>query len=98
MSNLVLREFRAFRKNSLRGFASVELPNGLTIKDISLHELNGKRWSSLPSKPVIKDGAPVFKDGKAQYVPILQWRSRDLSDGFSEAVVALIEDNHPDAF
>lgn len=98
MSNLVLREFRAFKRNSLRGFATVELPSGLIIKDIPVLESGNGRWAALPSKPQIKDGSPVLKDGKLQYTPILEWRSRELSDGFSEAVVSLIEDNHPDAF
>ena len=51
MSSMQLREFRPLNKNSLRGFATIELPNGLTIRDVSLHTSNGKSWASLPAKP-----------------------------------------------
>ena len=98
MAGMILREFRALSKNSLRGFATVELPSGLVIKDISMHTSNGKSWASLPAKPhIAKDGSPVMKDGKAQYLSILQWKNRDLADGFSAALVGLVTAEHPNA-
>lgn len=98
MAGMILREFRPMVKNALRGFATIELPSGLVIKDISLHTLNGKSWASLPAKPhIAKDGTPVMKDGKAQYISILQWKNRELADRFSEALVGIVSAGHPGA-
>jgi hypothetical protein len=45
-------DFRPFEKNTLRGFATVRLTGvNLEIRDITIHEKNGNRWVSLPSKP-----------------------------------------------
>jgi hypothetical protein len=35
-------------------------------------------------------------DGKPQYAAIVKWRSRDLADRFSDAVVTLVAAQHPD--
>ena len=96
---LRLIAFKAVHKNSLRGFASVELPSGLRITDCPVLTSRGKAWATLPSKPVLdRDGKQVEVSGKRQYAALLEWRDRDLADGFSAAVVALVEAEHPDAF
>jgi hypothetical protein len=86
-------------KNSLRGFATIELPIGLRMFDVPVLVSNGKAWASLPSKPQIDKDGQHKRDanGKPAYAPILEWRDRDLADGFSAAVVALIRDAHPEA-
>jgi hypothetical protein len=86
-------------KNSLRGFATVELPIGLKISDVPVLISNGKTWASLPSKPQLDRDGQHKRDvnGKATYSPILEWKDRDLSDRFSQAVVALVRAEHPDA-
>jgi hypothetical protein len=49
---LEVTKFRLFEKNTLRGFATVRLTGvNLEIRDITIHEKNGNRWVSLPSKP-----------------------------------------------
>ena len=77
------------RKNTLLGFAVIELPSGLIVRDVSVHEKNGKRWASLPSRPMLDaDGRQVVNhSGKKQYCALLGWRDRDLADRFSAAVV-----------
>src|SRR5215831_13310610 len=64
-------------RNSLRGFATVELPIGLKIADIAVNVSNGRLWAALPSKPVLdQDGRhKVDINNKRQYVPLLEWRS-----------------------
>jgi len=91
-----LTDWRAMRRNSLRGFASVRI-GGLLVRDISVHNSHGKRWASLPSKPLINgEGVAKRTDaGKIQYVPILEWSRRELSDEFSEAVIEALEREHP---
>jgi hypothetical protein len=96
---LRLISFKPIRKNSLLGFASVELPIGLRITDIPVLTSNGKRWAALPSKPVLgADGKQVEVSGKRQYAAILEWRDRELSNRFSAAVVDAVQAEHPEAF
>jgi hypothetical protein len=83
-------------KNSLRGFATVELPIGLKIIDCPILVGPNGPWASLPSKPVLdRDGKHAKPDGKPQCSAVLEWKSRHLSERFSEAVVALIREAHP---
>jgi hypothetical protein len=97
-NRMVLRAWRPVRKNALRGFAAVELPSGLTIVGIPIWVTRGKAWCSLPSKPVLdSEGRHVEVSGKKQYALVLRWRSRDLADRFSAAVVELIRRAQPDA-
>jgi hypothetical protein len=92
-----LVEWRAFRKNTLHGFAAIELPSGLIIRDVSIHEKAGKWWASLPARPVLdSDGRQVTNQaGHKQYAPLLGWRDRNLADRFSAAIVELIQAKHP---
>jgi hypothetical protein len=91
-----LLEWRPFVKKTLRGFATVELPIGLVIRDISVHDKGGKRWAGLPAKPILDaDGRQVSNHaGHKQYAALLGWRDRDLADRFSAAVVAAVVAEH----
>jgi hypothetical protein len=83
---------------TLRGFADVELPNSFQIDDVAVHVRDGRTWASLPARPMLdQDGRQVVRDGKAQYATILRWRTRDLADRFSAAVVELVRAAHPGA-
>jgi hypothetical protein len=96
-TRLVLRVWRPPRRNPLHGFVDVVLLNGLEIDDIAVHVRGGRAWASLPARPVLEDGRHVIRDGKPAYVRSLAWRSRDLADEFSAAVVELIRRAYPDA-
>jgi hypothetical protein len=93
-----LISWKSVAKGSLRGFATVELPIGLKLIDCPvLTGLNGP-WANLPSKPVLdREGRHAKRDGKPQFATVLDWRSRELSDRFSAAVIALVRAAHPDA-
>jgi hypothetical protein len=43
-------------------------------------------------------GRQIRRDGKGQYVANIRWRSCDLTDRFSAALVELVRAVHPDAF
>jgi hypothetical protein len=83
----------------LRGFATVELPYGLRLIDRPALVGTKGPWVGLPTKkPFDRDGGQrTGADGKPAYSPVLEWSSRDLSDRFSAAVVALVRAAHPDA-
>lgn len=93
-------EFRSVVKNSLRGFATVKMSNGLIIKDISVLTGRNGPWCSMPAKPVFgTDGKPkIGTNGRPLYTSILEWRDRDLQDKFSAAVIDLILAQYPNAF
>jgi hypothetical protein len=93
-----LEAFRPMVKGSLRGFATVRLSIGLVIADIPVCTSHGKVWASLPSKPILdRDGRHAEEGGKKKYVPILVWSDRVTADKWSDAVVARVREQHPDA-
>jgi hypothetical protein len=84
-------------KNSLRGFATVELPIGLKIIDCPVLVGPNGAWATLPSRPVLdRDGKHSKPDGKPQYSTVVEWKSRDLSERFSQTIVELVRQAHPD--
>jgi hypothetical protein len=97
---LQLLGFKSVRRNGLRGFAEVRLPNGLIINDVVVGMANGRQWALLPSKPMVdRDGNLLREEsGKIRYSAILEWGSRELQQEFSKRIVALVRAQHPDAF
>lgn len=96
-TRLVVHSWKAIVKNTLCGFCTVELPNGLYIEDVSIHQKNGRWWSALPAVPQLENGQHRIKDGKPQYKNVLRWRDRDLGDRFSDALISAIKSQHPGA-
>jgi DNA-binding cell septation regulator SpoVG len=93
-----LLSFKPMVKGALRGFATVQLPIGLTIEDCPVLVGRNGAWAALPSRPVLDgEGRQAKPDGKAQFASILKWRDRDLQDRFSQAVVDLVRQHHPAA-
>jgi hypothetical protein len=99
---LECRSFRPFEKNTLRGFADIFIRDlQLVIKDVSLHVKGSSRWASLPAKPMVMKDGTIAKDdttGKAKFVTILEFASRDVSSAFSAAVIAAVLAHNPNAF
>ena len=96
---LALVAWRPVVKGALRGFAAIELPIGLKIHDVPVLVSNGKAWASLPSKPQLDRHGhqKTAANGKPAYVSIIEWRDRALSAAFSDRVVELVRQAHPDA-
>jgi len=84
------------RRNTLRGFAVIDLPSGLVIRDESIHGKVGRWWASLPARPVLDaEGRRVRNHTPhAQYAALLGWHDRDLADRFSIAVLDLVRREH----
>jgi hypothetical protein len=96
---IALLAWRPMVKGALRGFATVELPIGLKLLDCPVYVGKSGAFATLPSKPQIdKEGRQkTDANGKPLYVAILDWRSRELRDRFSNAVVEAIRQRHPGA-
>lgn len=93
---LRLLGYEAINKGALLGRAKVRLPCRLEISDIGVFEKDGRRWVQMPAEIVRdRDGQPLKDDrGKIRYRSALRWETRDLQDGFSEALITLIEAEH----
>jgi hypothetical protein len=94
---IALVAWRPLVKGAMRGFATVALPIGVEIGECPILVSNGKAWASLPSKPILdRDGKQkIGPEGKLAFAATLKWRSRELSDRFSQVVVAAVRAVHP---
>jgi hypothetical protein len=92
---VTLLAWRPLVKGALRGFATIQLGRSLKIIDVSVLCSNGKRWASLPSKPLIGDGKVLLDDrGKQRYAPVMEWGDKQAADRFSVAVIAAVRAEH----
>ena len=91
-----LIEWRQIDKGFLVGRAKVILPNGLEIADIGIFSKDGRTWSQMPAQQVRDgEGRPITDGrGKSRYVSSIKWSTRELQDGFSEALIALVLAEH----
>jgi DNA-binding cell septation regulator SpoVG len=80
-----ISDWKAFEKNTLRGFFTVTLDSGLVIHKCSLHEKNGSRWVGLPAEKYKK------QDGTTAYSVLIEFRSREVSDRFRKQVLLALE-------
>ena len=97
---LVLLDWKPVVRNTLRGFATVQLRNGLTVHDVVVHTTHNRAWAALPSKPMLgRSGTPMRDSAtnKIRYVPILEWPDKETANRFSAAVVSAIEAQYPGA-
>jgi hypothetical protein len=102
MSKLTItcRGFYPLHRNTLRGFCEIRIEElRLVIRDIAIHEKGSARWAQLPSRLQIRDGELVHDaDGKIQYVHLMNFDSRAVSDAFSAAVIRAVLEFAPTAF
>jgi hypothetical protein len=97
---VVCSDFRRWHRNTLRGFAVIEIAEmKLEIRDVAIHAKGDARWAQLPSKPQIKNGTLIKDaDGKIAYSHIMDFTSRAVRDAFSAAVVRAVLEHDPGAF
>jgi hypothetical protein len=97
---LRLISWRPLARGALCGFCTVELlPLGLRIIDCPVLVSHGRAWCALPAKIQLDNTGRQKTDtaGKPLYAAVLQWRSRELGDRFSAAVISAIRRAHPGA-
>ena len=92
---LRLIEWRPLAKGALVGFATIQLPIGLTIRECPVLISGYREWVNLPAKPQLdRDGKPRLDPvtGKALYASIIEWPDRDTRDRVSEAVISAVRE------
>jgi hypothetical protein len=93
-----LIEFKSVPQGARRGFATVELPNGLTITGCIVCVRGDSAWASFPGAAQIgADGRQIVVNGKAQYTNILNWPDSATRKRWSDLVVELVRAAHPEA-
>lgn len=92
-------EWRPASSATLRGYAAVRMPSGMVIAGVAIHRHDGGAWASPPSKPMVgRDGQQRTNDaGKGLWVPIVWFTDRTTQAAWSEAVLAPLQDAHPEA-
>jgi len=99
MSAIKILDFRPMRKNSLLGFAKIELPSGVIVSDVTILTGEHGPWASPPSKPMVGADGTVLRDdrGKIRYSLLIEFTSKEIRQRFSDAVVAAVRAAHPEA-
>jgi|SRR5262245_43890719 len=84
--------WRHLCKNTLRGFATIQVAElRMTMREVAVHEQNGKTWAQPPSRPWVKEGQLVRgQDGKVQYSPLFEFDNGAVRAAFSDAVVRAV--------
>jgi len=82
---LLVGNWKAYEKNTLRGFLSLTLPSGIVLHNCALHEKNGARWIGLPSRQYPKD------DGSIGYAPIVEFATSEVRSRFQRAALAAVD-------
>jgi hypothetical protein len=69
---IVCTRFRRYEKNTLRGFADIELTRvGLVIKECCWHESHGKEWIAFPARSY------VGPDGETKWQPLVEFAGKN---------------------
>ena len=99
MATITISDWRPLRKGALRGFASVSMPSGMQLREVSIMQSNGRAWASPPSKPMLdRDGHVMVDDaGKRRYSAIIEFASKETRDRWSAAVIVALREAHPEA-
>ena len=89
---LRLIDWKPGPSGALVGRAAVEIA-GLVITDIGIFTKDGRRWAQLPSEPTRDRDGHILKGerGKARYRSPIKWKTRELQERFSAALIAAIE-------
>jgi hypothetical protein len=74
-------KFKAFEKNTLRGFIEVELPSGMIVKEISWHQRDDREWLGLPARQFEKE------DGSKSWANQVDFATKELYWKFVDAVL-----------
>ena len=84
-TEFAVSNWKAFEKNTLRGFLSLTTPSGLVLHGCTFHEKAESRWVGMPAQKFTKD------DGSTSYTPVIEFASKDARDRFQDAAVRAVE-------
>jgi hypothetical protein len=79
-----VREWKPFEKNTLRGFLSIELPSGMILHGLTVHQKDDSRWVGLPAKE-------YTKNGERSWIPQVEFASKAARERFQACVLAAVD-------
>jgi DNA-binding cell septation regulator SpoVG len=82
---ILVSNWVAYEKRTLRSFLTLSLPSGLVIHNCMLHEKDGKQWIALPSRQYKK------ADGSPTYTPLIEFATKDARQRFQTAALRAVE-------
>ena len=82
---ITISDWKPYQKNTLQGFFTATLPSGLVLHDLMLHERNGKRWISFPSR------GWKNAEGEQQWSPYVEFADRAAADRFRDQTLAALD-------
>ena len=85
-SGFAILSWRMCAKNTLRAFASIELPSGLILHDCTVHRKNDSEWVGLPGRSYTKP------DGSTGWSPVVEFTNKEAKSRFQRAALAAITD------
>jgi hypothetical protein len=91
---VIASNWRRHQSGTLRGFCDLELPNGLVFKGCGVHERDGERWVSMPTRPQIdRDGKVLLtpKTRQPAYATIVDFRDQRARERFQAAVLEAVD-------
>jgi hypothetical protein len=84
MNEIVVVDFRPYEKNTLKGFVTLEFA-GLILREVCLHEKNGKRWTSMPARPYKRP------DGANAWQPLVEFADEATRTHFQEFALKAVD-------
>jgi len=83
--DFLVSNWKAYEKNTLRGFFSLNLPSGLVIHNCTLHEKDGSRWIGLPARQYSKD------DGSTSYALLIEFATKEARQQFQTMALEAVD-------
>ena len=85
MSSIEISKWGPFEKNTLRGFLEIQLPSGMCLRNLTVHEKNGRRRIGYPSKPF------KAEDGATKYQNQVYFPDKAVNERFQKQVLSALE-------
>jgi hypothetical protein len=82
----VASDWKAFSKNTLKGFFTLQLPSGMVIHGLTAHVKGESRWIGLPGQKFVKT------DGTTSYTPVIEFTDRLTADRFRDLALAALKE------
>ena len=94
-------DWRPFERNTLRGFATLQMRSGIVMSDIGIHQKGDKCWASPPGRPKLDPNGVAVRNretGKIDYFSIVSFSSDQLRRRWSDEAIVAVRRDHPEAF
>jgi hypothetical protein len=101
MSQPPISDWKPRKSGTLRGFFTVNLASGLVLRELTLHERDGKWWISSPSKLMMGADGVALRDerGKVRYgAPLLDFATLQAKRRFRDQVLSELRWAQPEVF